>query len=544
MRLVIVDNYDSFTFNLLQMLGELAGERPLVFKNDEVGPREIEACSPDGVVLSPGPGHPRDAGRLIEIVRDLDPTIPVLGVCLGHQAIVEAEGGKVLSAGVIMHGKTSEVFHSGGRLLEGIPSPFIATRYHSLVAEKSTLPSTLRPTGHTSDGLIMTVDHTTRPVYGVQFHPESLATGVGGTILANFVAVCQGSAQPMQGARAARVELALLIERVLDGNVLSRDVARSIGEQILSGAVGPAQVGALAIALRVRGEDAEEVAGLALAFRSAVTPVPTSRQALNIAGTGGDRQTFNISTAAAIVAAGAGVPVAKAVAQTGSVGSEDVAMALGIPLDLNVDEVARSLDEVGLAFYRAIDLHTALRHVPRPDEIGNRTIFGLVAPLLNAAGANRHLIGVHTDSARGPIARALKELGAVRAMVVRGADGMDELTTTAVSHIAELRSDGSIVERVLDPRDLGIARGKLADLRGGDAAANAQIILDVLDGSPSPQRDVVVLNAAAALMVAGAAMSFELAIARCVESITSGAALAVLERTRSFRLDRARGDET
>jgi anthranilate synthase/phosphoribosyltransferase len=548
LKLVIIDSYDSFTFNLLQMLGEILGERPIVFKNDEVGPREIEAAAPGGVVLSPGPGHPRDAGRLVEIVQGLDPSIPILGVCLGHQAIVEAEGGRVVGAGTIVHGKTSEVVHQGGVLFDGVPSPFDATRYHSLVAETATLPKTLRVNAHTLDGLIMGIEHVKRPIFGVQFHPESIATGVGGTILENFAAFCRRkrpSVAPRKTMRSAGI--GPVLERVLAGVTLSRDVARSIAERILQGQLTPAQIGALSIALSTKGESADEVAGFALAFRNAMESLPVlSKPVVNIAGTGADgASTFNISTAASFVIAGAGVAVAKTVdvAKGSLCGSADVVRALGLRLHEAADDhdeathadSTRLLEEVGLAFFSAgAGEPAAFRNVPTVAEIGARTIFGLVAPLINVAGAKRHVIGVYSNPARDVVVRALRALGAERALVIYARDGMDELTTTGASHISELEADGrTIVERTLHPQDLGLPRASPEEYAGGDAGTNARIITSILGGARGPQRDVVALNAAAGLYVGGAVKDLQAGLSKAFESIDSGAAREVLERLRA-----------
>lgn len=542
MRLLIVDSYDSFTFNLVQMLGAIAGERPIVVKNDECGPKEIEARDPAGVILSPGPGHPRDAGRLLEILKGLDPRIPVLGVCLGHQAIVEAEGGKVVGAGAIVHGKTSEVRHEGGAIFDGVPSPFAAARYHSLCAERASFPKTLRETAHTADGIVMALEHRDRPTFGVQFHPESVATGAGRRILANFVGVCarhknvavpDGSFQ-QQGPGGD--SFAALLERLLAGGDLGRDEARSLGDRLLKGELTPAQVGGFTAALRAKGERPEEVAGLVLAFRDAMTRVRSKRAVIDVCGTGGDsRGTFNISTTAAFVVAGAGVAVAKHGnrAVSSRAGSADLIEALGIPLELEPDEAARALDENGFAFLFAPRYHAALKHVaPARKELGVRTVFNLLGPLMNPAGARRQLVGVFSDRARDLVARALKASGSERAMVVCAQDGTDELTTTAPCRASELLEDGRVLERTIDAAELGLARAKPEDLLGGDAAANAKILLEILSGAKGPKRDVVALNAAAALVVAGAVPDMKAGLVKAFESIDSGAAMKVLERAR------------
>jgi anthranilate phosphoribosyltransferase len=538
MRLLVVDSYDSFTFNLVQLLGALTGERPLVVKNDECGPREIESRDVAGVVLSPGPGHPRDAGRLLEIVKGLDPRIPVLGVCLGHQAIVEAEGGRVVGAGAIVHGKTSEVRHEGGALFEGVPSPFAAARYHSLAAERATFPKTLRETAHTADGIVMALEHRDRPMFGVQFHPESVATGAGRRILSNFVSVCakQKNLDLPAAPRAQGDSYAALLERLLAGGDLGRDEAHSLGDRLLKGELTGAQVGALTAALRAKGERPDEVAGLVLAFRDAMTRVRPKRAVIDVCGTGGDgRSTFNISTAAAFVVAGAGVAVAKHGnrAVSSRAGSADLIEALGIPLELEPEDAARALDEVGFAFLFAPRYHAALRHVaPARKELGVRTIFNLLGPLMNPAGARRQLVGVFSDRTRDLVARALKAAGGERALVVHALDGTDELTTSAPCRASELLEDGRVLERTIDAKDLGLARARPEDLAGGTAEENARIVLEVLSGTKGPRRDVVALNAAAGLLVAGVAADLKEGLAKAQAALDSGAALRVLEASR------------
>jgi anthranilate synthase/aminodeoxychorismate synthase-like glutamine amidotransferase len=186
--ILVIDNYDSFTFNLVQYLGELGTELN-VFRNDAITIRQIEKMQPTHIVISPGPGRPEEAGISIEVIQKFTGLIPILGVCLGHQAIVAAYGGQIVGAGELVHGKTSEIYHDGKTIFEGIKSPFLATRYHSLIAEKETLPSCLEISAKTKEGLIMGVRHKFHQVEGVQFHPESILTTVGKEILANFLSL-------------------------------------------------------------------------------------------------------------------------------------------------------------------------------------------------------------------------------------------------------------------------------------------------------------------------------------------------------------------
>jgi len=191
--ILVIDNYDSFTYNLVQYLGELGQEFPVaadiqVYRNDKIDLEKIRLIQPDGIVISPGPGRPDDAGISLAIIQELGPTVPILGVCLGHQSIGQIFGGNVISAPTLMHGKTSEIYHSGQGIFNGVSNPFSATRYHSLVVEKETLPDCLEITGWIEDGMIMGLRHRQYPhIQGVQFHPESILTSEGKQLLRNFL---------------------------------------------------------------------------------------------------------------------------------------------------------------------------------------------------------------------------------------------------------------------------------------------------------------------------------------------------------------------
>lgn len=186
--LLVIDNYDSFTYNLVQYLGELGATMEIV-RNDRITPDEIRLLQPERIVISPGPCTPNEAGVSLDVIREFGETTPLLGVCLGHQAIGQSFGGNVIRADKVMHGKTSEIFHSGDPLFAGLDNPFVATRYHSLIVERSTLPEELEVIAWTADDMIMGVRHKQFPIWGVQFHPESILTSSGMTILKNFLAL-------------------------------------------------------------------------------------------------------------------------------------------------------------------------------------------------------------------------------------------------------------------------------------------------------------------------------------------------------------------
>jgi anthranilate phosphoribosyltransferase len=324
-----------------------------------------------------------------------------------------------------------------------------------------------------------------------------------------------------------------LIGQVAAGRPLSPDEARDAFEIMMSGDATPAQVGGFLIGLRVRGETVDELTGGALALRSRMVAVQAPEEAIDTCGTGGDASgTFNISTAAALVVAGCGVPVAKHGnrALSSRAGSADVLTALGVDIEAGLDQVERAIREARIGFMMAPRHHGAMRHVAGARvELGTRTIFNLLGPLANPASTRRQLMGVFAREWVEPLAHVLARLGARRAWVVHGADGLDELTTTGASHVAELR-DGAVRTFEVTPEDAGLPRAKLEDLKGADAATNAAALRALLEGAPGPYRDIVLLNGAAALMVAGRVEDLRAGVEQAARSIDSGAALDALNR--------------
>jgi anthranilate phosphoribosyltransferase len=320
---------------------------------------------------------------------------------------------------------------------------------------------------------------------------------------------------------------------------LSRELARASMEQVLAGQATPAQIAALAVALRMKGETAAEIAGMAEAMRKRVPAISSQRAPLlDTCGTGGDQSgSFNISTTVAIVTASCGVAVAKHGnrAVSSRTGSADVLEALGVKLDITPTRAARSLDLLGITFLFAPNYHTALRHAAGPRrEIGVRTVFNILGPLTNPAGASRQLLGVFSDHLVPTVASVLRELGSERAWVVNGRDGMDELTVFDKTHVAEL-AHGEIREFEVDPQALGLAHADRSGVSGGTAAENAARVRAVLAGEKGAARDIVVLNTAAALVVAGVAETLEAGITQAREALDSGRAAAKLADLAAFR---------
>jgi anthranilate phosphoribosyltransferase len=328
-----------------------------------------------------------------------------------------------------------------------------------------------------------------------------------------------------------------LLAKVGNGETLSIGEAERAFDIMTSGDATPAQMGAFLMGLKVRGETAQELAGGARALRAKMQGVKAPAGAIDIVGTGGDHHgTYNVSSCSAFVVAGAGVPVAKHGnrAFTSKSGAADVLSALGIGLELPIEKLEQALVEARICFLMAPRHHGAMRNVagPRVELAPSRTIFNLLGPMSNPATVKRQLVGVFDRRWLKPVAEALGQLGLERALVVHGQDGMDELTTTTKSWAASLE-DGKVREIEIAPEDVGVKRASMADLKGGDAAHNAEAIKGVLSGTKNAFRDIVVLNSAAALMVAGKAKDLRDGATIATQSIDSGkaaASLATLQR--------------
>jgi anthranilate phosphoribosyltransferase len=300
----------------------------------------------------------------------------------------------------------------------------------------------------------------------------------------------------------------------------------------MSGEATPSQIGGFLMALRVRGETVEEISGAVATMRAKMLTVEAPADAIDIVGTGGDASgSYNVSTAAAFVAAGAGIPVAKHGnrALSSRSGAADTLAALGVNIEAVPAQISACIREAGVGFMFAPSHHSAMRHVgPTRVELGTRTIFNLLGPLSNPAGVKRQLVGVFSPEWVEPLAHVLKGLGTEAAWVVHG-DGLDELTTAGPTRVAELR-DGKVRSFEILPEDAGLPRVEPADLKGGDAVRNAEALRAMLDGVKGPYRDIVLLNAGAAILVAGKADSLEDGIAAAEASIDSGKARAALTK--------------
>lgn len=328
-------------------------------------------------------------------------------------------------------------------------------------------------------------------------------------------------------------EIKVLISKAASGATLTADESATAFDHITSGAATPSQMGAFLMALRLRGETVEELAGAAATLRTKMVRVDAPPDAVDVVGTGGDESgSYNISTCAAFIVAGAGGFVAKHGnrAMSSRSGASDVLTSLGVNIDVGPDVVGRCVAEAGIGFMFAPNHHPALKHVgPTRVELGTRTIFNLLGPLLNPANVRRHMVGVFARDWLEPLAEVLGRLGSERAFVVHGCDGLDEITTAGPTTIAEL-SQGSVRTFEVSPEDVGLPRMRPEQLRGGSPDSNAAALRAVLEGADGPYRDIAIFNAAAALLIAGRAQDLRGGAELAAKSIDSGEALARLER--------------
>jgi anthranilate phosphoribosyltransferase len=382
----------------------------------------------------------------------------------------------------------------------------------------------------------MGLKHRQHPTYGVQFHPESILTEHGKQLLKNFLDI---KIAPPPSTEPVRLKP--FIAKAINHKDLTSAEAEEALNVIMTGGATPAQIGAYLIALRMKGETIPEITGSVRAMRANMVKVKlsTAESIYDIVGTGGDgAHTFNISTAAAFVLAGTGRKVAKHGnrAASSQCGSADILSALGVNLDLTPDQVAQSIEQIGIGFMFAPKFHPAMKYAVGPrKEIGQRTIFNILGPLTNPAGANIQLTGVFDAKLTEPLAHVLNELGSKAALVIHGANGLDELNPTGVNRVSHLRN-GAVETYDLNPADLGLAPATVQDLRGGTPDESAQMMRDLLSNKLNgARRDAVLLNAAAAL--AAETGDFKSALNEARAALNNGAALnklnALIEFTKS-----------
>ena len=507
--ILMIDNYDSFTYNVYQYIGSLYPQIQVV-RNDEITIDEIRNLQNlEALVISPGPGYPDSAGISKEAIKTFGKEIPVLGICLGHQAIGEVYGGKVVPAKELMHGKMSEItINNKNPLFEGLEDKIYAARYHSLIIDDETFPEDLKVIGRDEKGQIMAVCHKEYPVYGIQFHPESILTEMGMRILENFLTniagIRLGDSKKEETMSAVNQEtLKPFLTKIVEGNHLTEEEAYKAMDCIMSGNATDAQMGSFLTGLRMNHETPEEITGFAKVMRAKAAIVPEETEAIDIVGTGGDlANSFNISTTSAFVIAAAGAKVAKHGNRSVSSksGAADVLEALGAKIGLTPEESKKCLDEVGVAFLFAQTHHGSMKYAgPVRAQLGVRSVFNILGPLANPAMTNYIVLGVYEKELVRPMADVMKNLGVKRALIVYGDDGLDEISISSTTSVCEINGD-EIKEYTIDPEELGLTLAKKEDIVGGTADENAIITKDILTGKEQgAKRDIVLLNAGAAL---------------------------------------------
>lgn len=588
--ILLIDNYDSFSYNVYQLTASVCPDVKVI-RNDAMTVEEIEALSPSHIILSPGPGRPENAGVCEEVIRHLAGKIPILGICLGHQAICEVFGAKVTYAKKLMHGKQSVAeLDTDSRLFRGMENKMTVARYHSLAAEAETIPEGLKITARTPDGEVMAVEHREFPVYGVQFHPESVLTPEGRKIMENFLrgfgeeqdkagqdragqnrAGQNKAGQDNEGqnrvkksgetdgqaktpGREQKEEKSMVIAEAVKKLVKREDIgyemAKQVMNEIMSGQASDVLKSAYLTAFSMKGETIEEITGSAEEMRNHALKVNHEKDVLEIVGTGGDgSNSFNISTTASLIIAAAGVPVAKHGNRAASSrsGAADCLEALGANISLEPEAAEKLLNEADICFLFAQKYHTAMKYVGSiRKELGIRTVFNILGPLTNPAKPAIQVMGVYEEALLEPMARVLYQLGVKKGMVVYGMEKLDEISICGPTKICCFKGGEYRMDEIT-PEAVGLKRGNAGDLLGGTPAENAAITRAILVGKEKgAKRDAAVINAAAALFVAGKAESLKKAVELAEEVIDSGKALAKLEQfiTLSNKIGKPGGNET
>lgn len=445
--ILMIDNYDSFTYNVYQYIGSLYPQIQVV-RNDEITIDEIRNLQNlEALVISPGPGYPDSAGISKDVIKTFGKDIPILGICLGHQAIGEVYGGKVVPAKELMHGKMSEITINNKNPL---------FRYHSLIIDDETFPEDLKVIGRDEKGQIMAVCHKEYPVYGIQFHPESILTEMGMKILENFLTdiagIRLGDFTKEETMSAVNQEtLKPFLAKIVEGNHLTEEEAYKAMDCIMSGNATDAQMGSFLTGVRMNHE----------------TP----------------------------------------------------------------EESKKCLDEVGVAFLFAQIHHGSMKYAgPVRAQLGVRSVFNILGSLANPAMTNYIVLGVYEKELVRPMADVMKNLGVKRALIVYGDDGLDEISISSTTSVCEINGD-EIKEYTIDPEELGLTLAKKEGIVGGTADENAVITKDILTGKEQgAKRDIVLLNAGAALYTIGKAETIKDGVKLAAEMIDSGKANEKLEQ--------------
>ena len=519
--ILLIDNYDSFVFNIKTMLNQLTNDEIAVYRNDKITLDEIKRLSPNAIILSPGPKHPKDSGICLEIFK-ARLNVPVLGICLGHQALGLCFGAKIQRLKEVAHATSSQIsLIAQSELFREFPKDFSVMRYHSL--EVVDLPRELEALAYTKDKVLMAMRHKDLPYFGVQFHPESYFSEYGLKIFENFL---KFKGQTSQKA-SEKPTLTGFITKLQDNQGLNTDDFAQICQIIASREYEAVQLGALLVLITEKSLDERSLSTLVNNILKYSQTFNDESEMIDIVGTGGDGfKSINVSTTTAFILGALGVKVAKHGnrAISSASGSSDVLGALKIPAFDSIAKQVKVLDEQGLTFFHAPFFHSLVGEVKEVRaKLGVRTVFNVLGPLLHPNLSLKYqLMGNYHAPVHRLLIEVLRNLGRKHALVVRGNDGMDEISICDETSIYELK-DGQIFNYTISPEQFGFKRAFHSEIVGGDAKQNAKILLDTLSGKQKGAKfDIVVLNAMFALYTANRVPTPAAAKDIVLEAIHSG----------------------
>lgn len=519
--ILLIDNYDSFVFNIKTMLNQLTNDEIAVYRNDKITLDEIKRLSPNAIILSPGPKHPKDSGICLEIFR-ARLNVPVLGICLGHQALGLCFGAKIQRLKEVAHATSSQIsLIAQSELFREFPKDFSVMRYHSL--EVVDLPSELEALAYTKDKVLMAMRHKDLPYFGVQFHPESYFSEYGLKIFENFLKFKGQTSQKV----SEKPTLTSFITKLQDNQGLNTDDFARICQIIASREYEAVQLGALLVLITEKSLDERSLSALVSNILKYSQTFNDESEMIDIVGTGGDGfKSINVSTTTAFILGALGIKVAKHGnrAISSASGSSDVLSALKIPAFDSIAKQVKVLDEQGLTFFHAPFFHSLVGEVKEVRaKLGVRTVFNVLGPLLHPNLSLKYqLMGNYHAPVHRLLIEVLRNLGRKHALVVRGNDGMDEISICDETSIYELK-DGQIFNYTISPEQFGFKRAFHSEIVGGDAKQNAKILLDTLSGKQKGAKfDIVVLNAMFALYTANSVPTPAAAKDIVLEAIYSG----------------------
>ena len=513
--ILMIDNYDSFVFNVEQYLKEMTDDEVITVRNDAITIDDIKEMNPSKIIFSPGPKHPKDSGICLEILNNTDElgNIPILGICLGHQAIGMNFGGEIKRLENPLHGKTSEitVLSENSVLFKNLPKKFKVMRYHSLYVDD--IPEDLEVTAKSEDGVAMAVEHKSKNIFGIQFHPESIFTEYGKNMIRNFLNIevsetLQNNINSKNTNKKGNfIDMNKYLKKLQENIALTDTDFREICKIIDSKNYDIVQLGALLVLISEKSLYPESLTAFVKNILEYSTTFEDETPMIDVCGTGGDGfKTINISTAVAFILGAMGVNVAKHGnrAISSKSGSSDVLDKLGVPLENSLANQIEKLHVKNLAFFHAPFFHKLVGEVREVrNRLGIRTVFNILGPLLHPNTKLKYqLVGLYHEPVHRLYAETLQLLGRKHALAVRGNDGLDEITICDDTKIIEVKGE-QILEYTISPESFGFKRAFHSEIEGGTPEENAEILIKILKGEEkSAKFDIVVLNAMFALYTA------------------------------------------